>query len=41
MTDIVRREAEFPLCLFMGKHRRGFIVVHHAGVGLADSTAGC
>jgi hypothetical protein len=28
MTDIVRREAEFPLCLFSGNDqgRRGFIL---------------
>lgn len=25
-TDIVRREAEFPLCLVMGKDQRGFIL---------------
>ena len=26
MTDIVRGEAEFPLCLFTGKNQRGFIL---------------
>jgi hypothetical protein len=26
MTDIVRREAEFPLCLFTGNDQRGFIL---------------
>jgi len=25
-TDIVRREAEFPLCLFRGNDQRGFIL---------------
>lgn len=26
MTDIVRREAEFPFCLFTGNDQRGFIL---------------
>jgi hypothetical protein len=25
MTDIIHREAEFPLCLVTGKDERGFI----------------
>ena len=25
MTELVRREAEFPLCRFMGNDQRGFI----------------
>ena len=26
MTDVVHREAEFPLCLFTGNDQRGFIL---------------
>jgi hypothetical protein len=26
MTDIVRRETEFPLCQFMGNDQHGFIL---------------
>jgi hypothetical protein len=26
MSDLVRREAEFPLCLFMENDRRSFIL---------------